>query len=338
MSKNIQQVFTANPITSNTSTDLMYFGQSPYGVTNDAAMTYANFSLQFGAPYTPAALTSSNDTNVTITLGGTPSTALLHAASLTMGWSGQLSLARGGTNAALVASNGGIFYSTASAGAILSGTATANQVMLSGANAAPIWSTATYPVTTTINQILFSSAANTITGITTANSATMYTTTAGVPTFTGSMTNGQLLIGSTGANPALGTITAGTGISVLNSAAGITVSSTGSGNWVDQNSSTVTMGTNTGYTIDNGASLVTLTLPATANLGDFIEINGFSAGGWKIAQAAGQQIHLGNLATTSGVGGSLASTNQNDGIRLRCAVAGGTVWTTISVIGNITVV
>lgn len=47
MSKNIQQIFIANPITTNTSTDLMYFGQSPYGTSNDAAMTFANFKLQF---------------------------------------------------------------------------------------------------------------------------------------------------------------------------------------------------------------------------------------------------------------------------------------------------
>jgi hypothetical protein len=139
MSKNIDQVFVANPITSNASTDLMYFGQSPYGPGNDAAMTYANFSAQFGTPYTPAALTSGNDTNVTLTLGGTPTTALLHAASITAGWTGQLSLARGGTNANLTASNGGIFYSTASAGAILSGTATANLPLLSGSSAAPTW-------------------------------------------------------------------------------------------------------------------------------------------------------------------------------------------------------
>src|ERR1017187_318332 len=45
--KNINQVFIANPITTNAATDLMYFGQSPYGATNDAAMTYANFSAQF---------------------------------------------------------------------------------------------------------------------------------------------------------------------------------------------------------------------------------------------------------------------------------------------------
>lgn len=45
----------------------------------------------------PAALTKTDDTNVTLTLGGTPATALLKATSLTLGWTGQLSLARGGT-------------------------------------------------------------------------------------------------------------------------------------------------------------------------------------------------------------------------------------------------
>ena len=39
---------------------------------------------------TPAALTKTNDTNVTLTLGGTPSTALLQAVSLTLGWTGTL--------------------------------------------------------------------------------------------------------------------------------------------------------------------------------------------------------------------------------------------------------
>lgn len=97
MSENIHQIFIANPITSNAPGDLMYFGQSPYGVGDDAAMSYANFALQFGAPYTPAALTKIDDTNVTLTLGGTPATALLHSTSLTLGWSGQLSPARGGT-------------------------------------------------------------------------------------------------------------------------------------------------------------------------------------------------------------------------------------------------
>ena len=253
MSQNIHQVFVANPITSNASTDLMYFGQSPYGAGNDAAMTYANFSAQFGAPYTAAALTGSNDTNVTLTLGGSPTTALLHAASITLGWTGTLAVGRGGL------------------------------------------------------------------GISTTP------------------TNGQIPIGN-GTNYTAATITAGTGVFVSNGAGSITVGVTGAGNWFDQPSGSVTMGANAGYTVDNGASLVTLTLPTSANLGDFVIIQGFSAGGWKIAQAAGQQIHLASSSTTSGAGGSLASTNQYDAITLRCAVAGGTIWTCINVVGNITVV
>lgn len=44
-----------------------------------------------------AALTRVNDTNVTLTLGGSPTVSLLAATSLTLGWSGQLAVGRGGT-------------------------------------------------------------------------------------------------------------------------------------------------------------------------------------------------------------------------------------------------
>jgi hypothetical protein len=43
---------------------------------------------------TPAALTNVDDTNVTLTLGGSPSTSLLAATSLTLGWSGTLADSR----------------------------------------------------------------------------------------------------------------------------------------------------------------------------------------------------------------------------------------------------
>jgi len=42
----------------------------------------------------PAALTKTDDTNVTLTLGGTPATALLQATSITVGWTGTLANAR----------------------------------------------------------------------------------------------------------------------------------------------------------------------------------------------------------------------------------------------------
>lgn len=60
----------------------------------------------------PAALTKTDDTNVTLTLGGSASTALLNAASLTLGWTGQLAVTRGGTGLATVA-QGDILYGSA---------------------------------------------------------------------------------------------------------------------------------------------------------------------------------------------------------------------------------
>ncbi len=111
---------------------------------------------------TSAALTKADDTNVTLTLGGAPTTALLTATSITAGWTGQLGLTRGGTAASLTASNGGIVYSTASALAILNGTATAGQIIRSGASTTPSWSTATYPATVSANAILYGSSSNVV--------------------------------------------------------------------------------------------------------------------------------------------------------------------------------
>jgi hypothetical protein len=120
----------------------------------------------------PVATIPTNGTNISWTTG---------AGSLTANISGQIALSNGGTNANLIASNGGIFYSTTNSGAILSGTSTANQILLSGSSAAPTWSTATYPATTTINQLLYSSANNTLAGLATANNGILITGSSGVP-------------------------------------------------------------------------------------------------------------------------------------------------------------
>ena len=45
------------------------------------------------------------------------------------------------------------------------------------------WTTATYPATTTISQILYSNAENTVTGLTTANEGALVTSSTGVPSF-----------------------------------------------------------------------------------------------------------------------------------------------------------
>ena len=72
----------------------------------DAPTMRATLGLSAAATATPAALTKTDDANVTLTLGGTPATALLQAASITVGWTGTLSAARGGLGINASASNG----------------------------------------------------------------------------------------------------------------------------------------------------------------------------------------------------------------------------------------
>ena len=89
-----------------------------------------------------AALTKTDDTNVTLTLGGTPATALLAATSLTLGWSGQLAVARGGTGVGTFTAFAVICAGTTATGALqnVSGLGTSGQVLTSnGAGALPTW-------------------------------------------------------------------------------------------------------------------------------------------------------------------------------------------------------
>ncbi len=92
-----------------------------------------------------AALTKTDDTNVTLTLGGTPTTALLAAASLTLGWTGLLSVARGGTGIGSTTAYGVLLGGTTSTGAFQNaGTGTTGQLLKSnGASAVPTWQTPT---------------------------------------------------------------------------------------------------------------------------------------------------------------------------------------------------
>jgi len=132
------------------------------------------------------------------------------------------------------------------------------------------------------------------------------------------------------------TITAGAGISVTPGANTITIASTNGIAWTEVTGTSQAMAVDSGY-IANNAGLVTLTLPATAAVGDRVRIAGKGAGGWKCAQNAGQTINFGNTATTVGTGGSIDSTNQYDALELLCITA-NTTWVTLSSVGNLNVV
>lgn len=106
--------------------------------------------------------------------------------------------------------------------------------------------------------------------------------------------------------------------------------------WTEVTGTSQTAAINNGY-ITNNAGLVTVTLPSTAAVGSIVEVAGSGAGGWKVGQNASGVIHFGNLDTTTGTGGSLASTVRYDAVRLLCITANNG-WIVLSSEGNITVV
>ena len=81
------------------------------------------------------------------------------------------------------------------------------------------------PSTTTINQILYSSSANVVAGLTSANNGVLTTGTSGIPAITQLSSNGQLIIGSASGAPIAATLTAGPGITITNGANSITIAS-----------------------------------------------------------------------------------------------------------------
>lgn len=80
-------------ITPNSSTTKLYLQQ----IGNGTAAFAPSWGGIISSDITGAALTKTDDTNVTLTLGGTPGNSVLNAVSLTLGWAGQLSAGRGGT-------------------------------------------------------------------------------------------------------------------------------------------------------------------------------------------------------------------------------------------------
>lgn len=191
----------------------------------------------------------------------------------------------------------------------------ANSVGLARYDGAGTWT----GVTVTNHSVLVGAASNGITSV--------------------ALTNGQLAIGSTGADPVAATLTAGTGITITNGAGSITIASgTGGLTWsVITADQTVVVGN--GY-ICNKAGTLTLTLPASPSVGDMFAVTGInSATGWKIGQPATQQIFMGTSSTTVGTGGSITSINIRDSAMLVCVVAGtAAVWQVINSMGNVTIV
>jgi F0F1-type ATP synthase membrane subunit b/b' len=144
------QVLTTNGSGVSSWTTPTVYQASDATLTALAGLTTAQGDLIYSTG-TDAFSMLNKDTNATRYLSntGTSNNPAWAQIDLSNGVTGVLPLANGGTAKNLTAANGGIVYTDADSMEILAATATANQVLLSGSNATPAWSTATYPATAT---------------------------------------------------------------------------------------------------------------------------------------------------------------------------------------------
>ena len=108
---------------------------------------------------------------------------------LSINSNGFLTVPYGGTGVGSFTAYGLVAAGTTSTGTMQSvGVGSSGQLLQSGgASALPAYTTATYPATTTASQILYSSSANVVSGLATANNSVLATNGSGVPSLTTSL-------------------------------------------------------------------------------------------------------------------------------------------------------
>lgn len=182
-------------------------------------------------------------------------------------------------------------------------------ILQGNVGADPTWSTATYPSTTTLNSILYSSSSNVVGQIPVVIDGVLISSHAtGVPSFLANGTAGFVLTAQSGAPPAWAAIPSG----------GMT--------WTDNSGAFAAVKSN-GYFITTTS---TSTLPASPSEGDTIAFNVDTANILTIQANTGQFIRL--SSSISSIAGTLVNTAQGDAITLIYR-ASGTTWHAQSAIG-----
>ena len=158
--RNISDTLIAEPFVTVGNSALLTNERALTGTAGRISVTDGGANGPVTIDAVGAALTRTDDTNVTLTLGGAPTTALVNAASLTLGWTGQLAVARGGTGLASYTVGDLIYASGATTLTQLVDVAAGAYLRSGGIGVAPLWSTATLPNTATIGDVIYASAAN----------------------------------------------------------------------------------------------------------------------------------------------------------------------------------
>jgi hypothetical protein len=145
----------------------------------------------------------------------------------------------------------------------------------------------------------------------------------------GPLTNGQLLVGSTGVPPVAATITGSNGITVTNGAGSIGISMSGArtNSWSVVTSGATTIATGQSYFANSGSQLDFLMNSSVGIVGSSFQICGINTGGWKITQGAGVQFKVGAASSTVGVAGSVEAAAGTDSASFVCVSSG--VWAAV---------
>ena len=230
---------------------------------------------------------SGGTTGLTLTGGPITSTG-----TLTLG--GTLNAANGGTSNSSYTIGDILYANTTSTLTKLPASAAGTFLRAAGVGVAPAWSSTTIPNTVSANRLL----------VTNANAIVT----------TNALTNGQLLIGSTGASPLLGNLTAGAGITITNGAGSITIATNGTGlpSFKGQTNGTATVSTT--LPASPGTAFHAYTIPANTlnTAGDSIIFEWHSSQVETVASTLGG--YLVNLGTMSPATLSCAVGFTNSGI------------------------
>lgn len=224
------------------------------GTIDVTAITFAQFS-GVGTYTVGAGLTlSGNQFSLTIPVvpayGGTGTVTVPTAGQVLIGTSGGVyapAVLTQGIGITITSGSGSIAIANAGVTSI---TGTANQITASASTGAV---TLSLPSSVTIGTLTLSSL--------TANTF-LYSDVSKIVTSTAAPTNGQLLIGSTGAAPVVSTITPSTGISIVNGAGTITISNTGVTSIVAGTGINISSGTGAVTISNTGVTSVALALPS----------------------------------------------------------------------------
>lgn len=358
MSKNIDQIFVANPAASMNSTDLYYLGRSPYGLTNDMAITWTNVMGSITAVGTVATGTWNgtvitgtyggtgvNNGASTITIGGnltfsgafTTAITVTGPTTVTLPTSGTLATTTQLPSLPLTGTFGGTGMNNGSNTISLGGNiSTANSFTTSGNFAVTQTYTAPTNVTFPTSGTL-ATTAGTIANATNVATTSTSSNASFFPLFVASSSNSnQACDLGTGLtfNPSTNTLTTTTFSGALNGNATTATTAANALTWNDVSGTTQAAAVGNGYIISNSGQ-TTVTLPATAAEGSVVAVQGKGAAGWILTANTGQTIKLGSSTTSSA--GTLTSTNQWDAIEVICVTANTTWATRFTVSSGLTV-